>query len=68
MTWLPTTKRLRAGRYVMSCGEESVAIYRASGGYWLAQPVAWGRYDRRETFMTKQQAAEWAFDWLVEYA
>jgi len=48
----------------MSCGDESVAIYRASRSHWLAQPVG----SRSKQFRTKQQAAEWAFDWLAEYA
>ena len=66
MTVIPKTKRYGPGRYKMHSGEEYVAIIHARHlGGWLAQPK--GSADR-VVFRTKQEASEWAYDWLAEHA
>lgn len=63
---VPKIKRYGPGRYKMHSGEETVAILRAPHlGGWLAQP---SRTGERLVFRTKQDASEWAYDWLTEHA
>ena len=68
MSVIPKTKRYGPGKYKMHSGEEYVAIIRCPViGDWMAQPKGGGPHDRL-FFRTKQEASEWAYDWLAEHA
>lgn len=65
MSVIPKMRREKAGRYVMSCGEERVTIRRRVSD-WIAE-ASTGR-DHWQIFKTKSECVEWAYDLLAEYA
>ena len=65
---IPRLRRIAAGRYELACGGEAVRIVAVSTAprRWVATPVS----DRlaARSCPTKQDAIEYAHDWLAEHA
>jgi hypothetical protein len=68
---IPRIVRLGAGRYVVSCGDSAVHVWHSKQlSAWVATPqtIVGEPPFEREVFDSAQEAKEWAYDWLGEYA
>ncbi len=68
---IPQIARLAAGRYVVRCGECAVHVWRSKKlSAWVAEPqaIVGAPAFAMEVFDSAQEAKEWAYDWLGEYA